>query len=106
MPSPRSGHFEGVYRVLAKAGNERRPTVVFRSLFHMKDSEFQRELVRKLRSGETSYEQASIYTVLLDLLQGNDAGEVFMVLHNAASDLGVRDEIEGRFEEAREWSWE
>ena len=53
-----------------------------------KDMKFQREQVKKLRSQEKiSYEEASIYTVLLDLVEGNGLVEVFMMLHNVATDF-------------------
>jgi hypothetical protein len=72
----------------------------------MKDSEFQKEQLRKLRSQEKfAYEEASIYTVLLDLVEGNGVDTVFIALHNVASDLGQRKELEGKFDEAKKWVW-
>ena len=50
-------------------------------------------------------EDESIYSVLLDLIKGNGLEETFMVLHNIASDLGVRDLLESQFEEAKTWTW-
>ena len=71
-----------------------------------KDLKFQRELVKKLRSQEKfAYEEASIYTVLFDLIEGNGIDEVFMMLHNVATDLEQRDELEKQFEEAKKWEW-
>ena len=56
-----------------------------------KDLKFQRKQVRKLRSQEKfAYEEASIYTVLFDLVEGNGLDEVFMMLHNVATDLEQR----------------
>ena len=71
-----------------------------------KDLKFQREQVKKLRSLEKfAYEEASIYTVLFDLVEGNGMEEVFMMLHNVASDLEQRKELEDMFEEAKKWTW-
>lgn len=72
----------------------------------VKDLKFQREQVKKLRSQEKfAYEEASIYTILLDLVEGNGLDEVFMMLHNVASDLEQREELESKFEEAKMWEW-
>ena len=71
-----------------------------------KELKFQRELVKKLRSGkEGAYEDASIYTVLLDLSEGNGLTDVFMILHQLATDLGERQTLEDSFEEAKNWTW-
>lgn len=71
-----------------------------------KDLKFQREQVKKLRSQEKyAYEEASIYTVLFDLVEGNGMEEVFMMLHNVATDLEQRKELEDMFEEAKKWTW-
>lgn len=71
-----------------------------------KDMKFQREQVKKLRSQEKiSYEEASIYTVLLDLVEGNGLVEVFMMLHNVATDLKQRKELENKFKDAKKWEW-
>ena len=52
-----------------------------------KEKKFQLKLLKKLRSGkEHVYEDASIYTVLLDLVEGNGADEVRDVL-----DLVIKD---------------
>lgn len=67
---------------------------------------FQREQVKKLRSQEKfSYEEASIYTVLLDLVEGNGLDEVFMMLHIVATDLKQRKELENKFKDAKKWEW-
>lgn len=72
----------------------------------MKDLEFQREQVKKLRSQEKfAYEEASIYTVLFDLVEGNGLDEVFITLHNVAADLGERKQLEDKLEEAKTWMW-
>jgi hypothetical protein len=70
------------------------------------DMKFQREQLEKLRSQKKyAYEEASIYTVLLDLIEGNGLDEVFMMLHNVATDLEQRKELEDKFEEAKKWKW-
>ena len=75
-------------------------------LIMAKDLKFQREQVKKLRSQEKfAYEEASIYTVLFDLVEGNGLDEVFMMLHNVATDLEQRKELEHKFEEAKKWEW-
>ena len=80
--------------------------VVARFLIMAKDLKFQREQVKKLRSQEKfAYEEASIYTVLFDLIEGNGIDEVFMMLHNVATDLGQREELENKFEDAKKWEW-
>ena len=56
-----------------------------------KDMKFQKKLVKELNSNkELAYQDTSIYTVLLDLVQGNSIEEVFMMLHNVATDLKKR----------------
>lgn len=71
-----------------------------------KDLNFQREQVNKLRSQEKiAHEEASIYTVLLDLIEGNGLDEVFIMLHNVATDLEQRKELEDKFDKAKNWVW-
>jgi len=68
--------------------------------------EFQRKLLKQLRSyKEGAYEDASIYTVLLDLCEGNGIDNVFQVLHMLSQDLDERDKLEALFEEAKNWTW-
>ena len=67
---------------------------------------FQKKLVKELNSNkELAYQDASIYTVLLDLVQGNSIEEVFMMLHNVATDLKKRNKLESQFEKAKSWKW-
>lgn len=67
---------------------------------------FQRKLVEELKSNrEFAYQDASIYTVLLDLVEDNGIEEVFMMLHNVATDLKKRKELESQFEKAKSWKW-
>lgn len=71
-----------------------------------KDLKFQRKLVEQLHSKEEfAYQDAAIYTILLDLVEGNGVEEVFMMLHNVATDLGKREEFEKQFEKAKDWEW-
>jgi hypothetical protein len=71
-----------------------------------KDMKFQRKLVEELKSNrEFAYQDASIYTVLLDLVEDNGIEEVFMMLHNVATDLKKRKELESQFEKAKSWKW-
>ena len=66
-------------------------------------TEYQKGLVKELRSGELTYVDASIYTVLLSLVKDSSLEEVFTILHNIASDLDERKEFEARFENAKLW---
>lgn len=50
-------------------------------------TKFQKDLVKQLREGKLHYGDASIYTILLDLCQGNDPQEVFEVLKEVVQDL-------------------
>lgn len=70
------------------------------------DKDFQKELLKKLRtdSGKGYYE-ASVYTVLLDLVEGNDLETVFSMLHNVATDKGAREELEGLYEASKKYEW-
>lgn len=72
----------------------------------IKDLKFQRDQVKKLRSQEKlAYEEASIYTVLFELVERNGLNEVFMMLHNVANDLQKRKELEDKFNQAKKWEW-
>lgn len=59
----------------------------------------------RLVNGDNVYTKASIYTVLFDLVDGNGIEEVFTMLHNVASDLEQRKELEDKFNEAKTWEW-
>lgn len=57
-----------------------------------KDSKFQQILVNKLRYDVNSeYSKASIYTIQLDLIQGNGIPEVLLMLSEASKDSGKKD---------------
>ena len=59
-----------------------------------KDSKFQQILVNKLRNDVNSeYAKASIYTIQLDLIQGNGIYEVLLMLFDASKDSGKKDEF-------------
>jgi hypothetical protein len=55
----------------------------------------QQGLVKKLRETPDGYQNAAIYTILLDLVQGNGLDEVQEVLLDVANDLdkGIRIEF-------------
>lgn len=70
-------------------------------------SEFEKEQLRQLREGkELTYNDASIYTVLLGLVEDSSIEEVFMMIHNVASDLDKRKELESLFKKAKSWKWD
>lgn len=72
-----------------------------------KENKFQKEQLKKLRSQEKgAYEEASIYTILLDLIEGNGLEDVFMTLHNVATDTGERKLLEQKLEESKSWDWD
>jgi len=72
-----------------------------------KDLKYQKKLLKKLRSGKKyAYEEAAIYTVLLDLVEGNGLEHIFMMLHSVASDLEERELLESKFEDAKTWIWD
>ena len=71
----------------------------------MKDFKFQQKQVEKLRSGETGYSDAAVYTILLDLVQGNGMDDVVMTLHSLAFDLGRRKELEELFDLTKDYKW-
>ena len=59
-----------------------------------KDSKFQQILVNKLRYDvDSEYAKASIYTIQLDLIQGNGIYEVLLMLSEASKDSGKKDEF-------------
>lgn len=54
-----------------------------------KQKEFQQKQVNELRADFSKYEDASIYTILLDLVQGNGIDHVQEMLLNVADDWGM-----------------
>jgi hypothetical protein len=71
-----------------------------------KEMKSQKEQLKELRSQKKfAYEEASIYTVLLDLVEGNGLDTVFMTLHNLATDIDQREELEAKFERSKKWQW-
>lgn len=71
-----------------------------------RNRKFQKEQLRKLRAGELSFFDASIYTILYDLVEGNGLDEVVGCLHNLAYDLGSREEIEKLFDEMKDYRYD
>lgn len=71
----------------------------------MSNMPHQYEQLEKLRSGELKQGDASIYTILLDLVDDADIIEVFSILHNVATDLKQREILECEFEKSKEWQW-
>lgn len=68
---------------------------------------YQKKQLRELRSNKPdAYAEASIYTILLDLCEGNKVEDIFMMLHNVATDIGERKTLERLFREAKKWNWE
>jgi len=54
-----------------------------------KGRDFQNKMVEKLKSGEMDYGHASIYTILLELVKGNDPQHVFDVFESVCKDYGL-----------------
>lgn len=69
------------------------------------DSHYQMELVEKLRAGVISYEDATIYTILLDMVSTNGIEEVFSTLHSLSSDLNQREKLESISAKSLSWQW-
>ena len=58
------------------------------------DSKFQQILVNKLRYDvDSEYAKASIYTIQLELIQGNGISEVLLMLFADSKDSGKKDEF-------------
>lgn len=56
----------------------------------IKDYEFQQKLLKDLRSGKKyAYENASIYTILLDLVEGNGVEEVANVFNLLVKEMDL-----------------
>jgi hypothetical protein len=70
----------------------------------MKDIKFQQKQVEKLRTSET-YSDAALYTILLDLVQGNGMDDVVTTLHSLAFDLDRREELEELFDLTKNYEW-
>ena len=66
----------------------------------------QQKQLKELRSNkENAYVEASIYTILLDLCEGNGVDDVFMMLHNVATDLYQRELLESKYQDSLTWKW-
>lgn len=66
---------------------------------------FQKQQLKDFRSGKLSYDEASLYTILLDLCKRASPVNVFVILHNVACDMGKRNDLESKFDKAKEWKW-
>jgi hypothetical protein len=71
----------------------------------MKDRDFQQRMVDELRNGTLPYPETSIYTILLELVQGCGMDEVVTTLHGLASDLDRRKELEELFDLTKTYEW-
>lgn len=69
-----------------------------------KDMKFQQQLVDKLKQSE-EYEEASIYTIMLDLVSNNGVQETFLMLHNVCTDLDKREDLESQYEKSKNFEW-
>lgn len=70
----------------------------------MKLNKFDQKQLEALRGGE--YENASLHIILLDLCLDVGVDGVFMMLHNVASDMRKRKNLEDMFKGARKWKWD
>jgi hypothetical protein len=64
----------------------------------LEDKKFQQKLVDKLNNGELSYQNAPIYTILLDLVQGNSVDEVYRVFCEV-----IKEQNKKLYSEVFEW---
>lgn len=74
----------------------------------LKDKKFQQKLVDKLNNGELSYQNAPIYTILLDLVQGNSVDEVYRVFCEVIKEQNnnkySEEDLRNAFDSAREFN--
>lgn len=58
-------------------------------------TDYQEELLQKLRTESgPAYTSADLYTILLDLVDGDGVEEVFRMLCEVAEDIGQKDVLE------------
>lgn len=69
-----------------------------------KIDKFQKKLVKKLRTSEV-YMDADVYTILLDLSIDQGVDDVFMMLHNVATEMGKRKLLESLYKKSETWKW-
>lgn len=69
------------------------------------DLQYQKRLVERLRDECPAYKSATGYTILLELVSGMGVKDVFMLLHNVATDLDKREDLESEFDKAKDWKW-
>ena len=70
-------------------------------MMHKIKDKFQR---KQIESAKSQMEE-SIYAHLAALVEQSDLNEVFMILHSVASDMGLRKELERKYEESKKWTW-
>jgi len=58
--------------------------------------EFQLNLLKKLKSGEMDYGDASVYTVLLDLISDNGVEDILVTMYEVCQDIDAERENEFR----------
>lgn len=58
-------------------------------MLNKEQKKFQQKKVNELRADYSNYEDAAIYTVLLDLVQGNGIDHIQEVLLDVANDWGL-----------------
>lgn len=66
--------------------------------------DFQKQQLEALRSNN-EYKEATIYTILYDLVEGNDATEVYTILHQVATEQGQRKDLEETTVQSKWWEW-
>lgn len=62
---------------------------------------FQRKQIEKAK---TQMEE-SIYAHVAALVEDSDVEEVFMMLHNVATDMNKRTVLESQYGKSRKWKW-
>ena len=72
----------------------------------MTDKEFQLQLLENLRTNAgKAYKDASVHTLLLDLVDDQGIKIVFYTLHLLATEFDLREDLEALFDEMKEHEW-
>jgi len=66
-------------------------------------SKDQRKELEDLRSGKLDYRSASLYTILLDLVDELGSDEVLAILYDVEKDSDNLDEFKDNLKEATKW---
>lgn len=69
----------------------------------MKPNKFDEKQLKHLRNG--GYEDSSVYIVLLDMCLDVGVEEVYMMLHNVASDMRKKGELEDISKKFKGFKW-